>query len=235
MTRRICFLGTSGIGKSVIISNISEALARMGYGVLQIGNDSSLTSTSLLMQDQEMPAMMEEYREMYTVSAQEYIRMSPCGVYCLELGGIAPGCGCLARGVSIADEILREQMTAEQLGLDYIFYDISGEIPCTGYILPVRDGTMQEGIIITTGTYSSVSTANSILTAILKTRSSQEFPVRLLVNNAGVHQTKSLLTDYSHQTGIGILDFMRWRGELCGRRSRIPPRPPRSMASRSSC
>ena len=66
------------------------------------------------------------------------------------------------------------------MGLDFILYDISGDIPCTGYSLPVRDGTMQESIIVTSGAYSSISTANSILTAILKIRKSQEFPIRLL-------------------------------------------------------
>ena len=77
MAKRICFSGKSGIGKSVILSNLSEALARMGYGVLQIGNDCGMTSTFLLMKGQEMPAMMEEYREKYTVSAKEYIAESP--------------------------------------------------------------------------------------------------------------------------------------------------------------
>ena len=214
MVKRICFLGKSGIGKSVILSNLSEALARMGYGVLQIGNDYGMTSTFLLMQGREMPAMMEDYREKYTVSAKDYIAKSPCGVYCLELGGIASGCGCQARSVSIADEILREQRIEEQLGLDFVLYDISGDIPCTGYSLPVRDGTMQEGIIVTNGTYSSLSTVNSILTAILKIKRSQKFSIRLLVSGAEDCRTKELLTEYSRQTGMEILDFFHCDGEI---------------------
>ncbi|MFR3482317.1 MAG: hypothetical protein ACLTXL_01710 [Clostridia bacterium] len=219
MAKRICFSGKSGIGKSVIPPT------QRGFGpgwdmVLQIGNDCGMNSTFLLMKGQEMPAMMEEYREKYTVSAKEYIAESPCGVYCLELGGIAAGCGCQARSVSIADEILREQRIEEQLGLDFILYDISGDIPCTGYSLPVRDGTMQESIIVTSGAYSSISTANSILTAILKIRKSQEFPIRLLGSGAEDGRTEERLTEYSRQTGVRFWIFFIAMGRFPACRER---------------
>ena len=45
MTQRICFLGRGGVGKTILVSNISAALAKAGYHVLQVGNDISLSST----------------------------------------------------------------------------------------------------------------------------------------------------------------------------------------------
>ena len=51
MARKISFLGRSGTGKTILVSNLSAALAYLGYRVLQIGSDISLNSTELLRED----------------------------------------------------------------------------------------------------------------------------------------------------------------------------------------
>ena len=40
MAERICFVGRGGCGKSLLAANLSHALARMGYKVLLVGNDT---------------------------------------------------------------------------------------------------------------------------------------------------------------------------------------------------
>lgn len=51
--RKIAVYGKGGIGKSTTTSNISAALADMGYRVLQIGCDPKADSTKNLMQGKE--------------------------------------------------------------------------------------------------------------------------------------------------------------------------------------
>ncbi|MEG1153252.1 MAG: hypothetical protein RSD61_01860, partial [Ruthenibacterium sp.] len=106
MAERICFLGRGGSGKSAVAQNLSHALAQKGYHVLLIGNDISLSSTLLLRGEMDIYPALEEYREKYEIDLHDYILATPSGVYCLELGSIDPGIGCMARGINLIDEML---------------------------------------------------------------------------------------------------------------------------------
>lgn len=214
MTQRICFLGRGGSGKSTVAQNISHALARKGYRVLLIGNDISLSSTLLLRGTADIAPALEDYREHYEIDLNDYILPTDSGVYCLELGSIDPGVGCLARGVSLIDEMLDTQGVTARLRLDFILYDISGETPCTGYILPIRDGVMQRCLIVTNGSFASVTTANSILQAVLRASGKERFPVQLIVNNASCSDTKDELASYARRATIEILASIDYSREL---------------------
>ena len=98
MTQRICFMGRGGVGKTILVSNISAALAAKGFHVLQIGNDISLNSTELLRESKQITPVLDEFRLKYDIRVEDYLVETPSGVYCLELGSIDPGAGCLARG-----------------------------------------------------------------------------------------------------------------------------------------
>ena len=190
MAQRICFLGRGGSGKSTVAQNLGHALALKGYRVLLVGNDISLSSTLLLRGEADISPALEDYREHYEIDLADYVLPTASGVYCLELGSIDPGVGCLARGISLIDEMLDTQGVSNRLQLDFILYDISGETPCTGYILPIREGLMQRCVIVTNGSFASVTTANSLLQAILRASGADSFPVQLIVNNAPLRRDK---------------------------------------------
>lgn len=214
MAQRICFLGRGGSGKSTVAQNLGHALALKGYRVLLVGNDISLSSTLLLRGEADISPALEDYREHYEIDLSDYVLPTASGVYCLELGSIDPGVGCLARGVSLIDEMLDTQGVTNRLQLDFILYDISGETPCTGYILPIREGLMQRCVIVTNGSFASVTTANSLLQAILRASGEDIFPVQLIVNNASRPETKDELADYARRSTIEILAYLDYYSEL---------------------
>lgn len=214
MAQRICLLGRGGSGKSTVAQNLGHALARKGYRVLLVGNDISLSSTVLLRGEADIEPALEDYREHYEIDLNDYVLPTPSGVYCLELGSIDPGVGCLARGVNLIDEMLGAQGVIQRLSLDFILYDISGETPCTGYMLPIREGVMQRCIIVTNGSFASVTTANSLLQAIVRASEAANFPVQLLVNNASCRDTQEELSDYARRATIEILACLDYSKEL---------------------
>ena len=214
MAQRICFLGRGGSGKSTLAQNLGHALARKGYRVLLVGNDISLSSTVLLRGERDILPALEDYREHYEIDLNDYILSTPSGVYCLELGSIDPGVGCLARGENLIDEMLVTQGVCNSLQLDYILYDISGETPCTGYILPIREGVMQRCVLVTNGSFASVTTANSLLQAIQRSAAGGGAPeVQLLVNNTADGAKEELL-DYAARVRVPILACVEYSRAL---------------------
>ena len=212
--KKICFLGKGGVGKSIIASNLSEALVRAGYHVLQIGNDSSLSSTILLRGFTDAVPALEEYRKNYVIQLADYIIKTASGAYCLELGSLEPGVGCMARGIQIIDEMMEMQGITDALDLDYIIYDIAGDIPCTGYILPMRDGIMDTCIVVTDGSVTSFVTANSIIAGIVKARRNASISIQMLVNYADRYPTRSQLDAYAVTTQLTILDYLDYYQRL---------------------
>lgn len=204
MTQRICFLGRGGVGKTILVSNISAALAKAGYHVLQVGNDISLSSTELLRESKEITPVLDEFREKYDICVEDYLVRTPSGVYCLELGSIDPGAGCQARGLSIIDEMMAQQGMLDKYKIDVVIYDIAGDTPCTGYILPIRQGVMDKVVLVTNDRYPSVSTINCLLSAVLR-QGKNHPPVYLLENQTDRFSDRALLDDYARETNITLL------------------------------
>lgn len=207
LVRKISFLGRSGTGKTILVSNLSAALVQLGYNVLQIGSDISLSSTELLREDKAITPVLDEFRDKFDIQIEDYVVDSPCGVYCLELGSIDPGAGCLARGLSTIDEMMHEQKLLDKYGIDFVIYDIAGDTPCTGYILPFREMRMDTVILVTNDRYASICTANSLLAALV--RKSYSHPsVWLIENLTDQYSRYDLLDEFAQETGLTVIGRM---------------------------
>ena len=63
----------------------------------------------------------------------------------------------------------------EQLGayadcqaLDYVFYDVLGDVVCGGFAMPIREGKAQEIYIVVSGEMMAMYAANNICKGIVK-------------------------------------------------------------------
>jgi len=88
--KQIAIYGKGGIGKSTTTSNISAALARDGYTVMQVGCDPKSDSTNTLRGGQYIPTVLETLRENSRVTLEDVVFQGFGGVYCVEAGGPAP-------------------------------------------------------------------------------------------------------------------------------------------------
>ena len=164
---KIAVYGKGGIGKSTTVSNVSAALAEMGYKVMQIGCDPKADSTVSLHGRAQMPTVLElvrKYKNDFTL--EDMTARGYAGVICVEAGGPTPGLGCAGRGIIAALEKLSEKGAYDVFKPDVVIYDVLGDVVCGGFSMPMRGGYADQVFVITSGENMAIHAAANIAMAI---------------------------------------------------------------------
>jgi hypothetical protein len=166
--KQIAIYGKGGIGKSTTTSNLSAALADMGYKVMQFGCDPKADSTNTLRDGSYIPTILDLLREKGRVEPRDAIFEGYNGIYCVEAGGPSPGVGCAGRGIITAVQLLKQQNIYEELGLDYVIYDVLGDVVCGGFAVPIREGIAKHVFTVSSSDFMSIYSANNRFRGIQK-------------------------------------------------------------------
>lgn len=167
--RQIAFYGKGGIGKSTTSQNTIAALAEMGQKVLIVGCDPKADSTRLILHakaQQTVLQMAAEAGSVEDLELEDVLRVGFGGTHCVESGGPEPGVGCAGRGVITSINFLEENGAYE--GMDYVVYDVLGDVVCGGFAMPIRENKAQEIYIVMSGEMMALYAANNISKGILK-------------------------------------------------------------------
>jgi nitrogenase iron protein NifH len=168
--RKIAIYGKGGIGKSTTTQNTVAGLAEAGNKVMVVGCDPKADSTRLLLGGLAQNTVLDTLRtEGEDVELDDVIKTGFGGTRCVESGGPEPGVGCAGRGIITSINLL-EQLGAyeEDQHLDYVFYDVLGDVVCGGFAMPIREGKAQEIYIVVSGEMMAMYAANNICKGIVK-------------------------------------------------------------------
>ncbi len=168
--RKIAIYGKGGIGKSTTTQNTVAGLAEAGNKVMVVGCDPKADSTRLLLGGLAQRTVLDTLREEgEDVALEDVIKGGFAGTRCVESGGPEPGVGCAGRGIITSINLL-EQLGAYEakLNLDYVFYDVLGDVVCGGFAMPIREGKAQEIYIVVSGEMMAMYVANNICKGIVK-------------------------------------------------------------------
>ena len=204
--KKIAIYGKGGIGKSTVVSNMSAALAKMGYTVMQIGCDPKSDSTRTLMGGVRIPTVLELMRDRDDVTLDDIVLKSECGVYCVESGGPVPGVGCAGRGIITAFEKLEELEAYEVYKPDVIFYDVLGDVVCGGFAMPIRGGYADEVCIVTSGEMMALYAATNISHAVQSFGKRGYATLRgLILNGKGIENEDELVAKAAEEIGTEVI------------------------------
>jgi len=168
--RQIAIYGKGGIGKSTTTQNTVAGLASLGKKVMIVGCDPKADSTRLILHAKAQATVMDLVRDRGTVEDLEVADVLKTGygdVKCVESGGPEPGVGCAGRGVITAINFLEEN-GAYTPDLDFVFYDVLGDVVCGGFAMPIRENKAEEIYIVVSGEMMAMYAANNIARGILK-------------------------------------------------------------------
>ncbi len=207
--RQIAIYGKGGIGKSTTTQNLTSALAEAGKNVMVIGCDPKADSTRLLLGCLHQKTVLDTLREKgENISLDAIMKEGFQGIKCVESGGPEPGVGCAGRGI-ITSVGLLEQLGAYTEDLDYVFYDVLGDVVCGGFAMPIREGKAKEIYIVASGEMMALYAANNIAKGIQKY--ALKGGVRLggiICNSRRVDREEELLRAFAKELGSQLIYFV---------------------------
>lgn len=207
--KQIAIYGKGGIGKSTTTSNISAALSTLGYKVMQFGCDPKSDSTNTLRGGQYIPTVLDTLRDKNSVKASEVIFEGFNGIYCVEAGGPAPGVGCAGRGIITAVQLFKQQRAFEDLDLDYVIFDVLGDVVCGGFAVPIREGIADHVFTVSSADFMAIYAANNLFKGIQKySNSGGALLGGIIANSINQPYSKDIIDDFALQTKTQVVEYI---------------------------
>ena len=208
--RQIAFYGKGGIGKSTTSQNTLAGMAQSGNRIMIVGCDPKADSTRLILNCKAQVTVLHLAAEMGSVEDLELEDVMLEwfeGIKCVESGGPEPGVGCAGRGIITSINFLEEEGAYEDL--EFVSYDVLGDVVCGGFAMPIREGKAQEIYIVTSGEMMAMYAANNIARGILKYAHTGGVRLGgLICNSRNVNKEIDLIEELAERLNTQMIHFV---------------------------
>ena len=208
--RQIAFYGKGGIGKSTTSQNTLAALVELDQKILIVGCDPKADSTRLILHAKAQDTVLHLAAEAGSVEdleLEDVLKIGYKGIKCVESGGPEPGVGCAGRGVITSINFLEENGAYDDV--DYVSYDVLGDVVCGGFAMPIRENKAQEIYIVMSGEMMALYAANNIAKGILKYAHSGGVRLGgLICNERQTDKELDLATALAGRLGTQLIHFV---------------------------
>jgi len=209
--RQCAIYGKGGIGKSTTTQNLVAAMAEAGQKIMIVGCDPKADSTRLILHAKAQNTIMEMAADAGSVEdleLEDVLKTGYADIECVESGGPEPGVGCAGRGVITAINFLEEEGAYDE-GIDFVFYDVLGDVVCGGFAMPIRENKAQEIYIVVSGEMMAMYAANNICKGIVKYANSGSVRLAgLICNSRNTDREDDLIIALAEKLGTQMIHFV---------------------------
>lgn len=207
--RQIAIYGKGGIGKSTTTQNLTAALTTMDKKILLVGCDPKADSTRMLLGGLNQKTVLDTLRSEGDegVDIDAVVQPGFGDIKCVESGGPEPGVGCAGRGIITSINLL-ENLGAYTEDLDYVFYDVLGDVVCGGFAMPIREGKAKEIYIVASGELMAIYAANNICKGLAKFAKGGARLGGIICNSRNVDGERELLEAFAKKLGSQLIHFV---------------------------
>ncbi len=208
--RKIAVYGKGGIGKSTTTQNLVAGLVEAGKKIMVVGCDPKADSTRLLLNGLAQRTVLDTLREEgEDVLLEDVLKAGYGGTLCTESGGPEPGVGCAGRGIITSINLLEQLGAYDNKELDYVFYDVLGDVVCGGFAMPMREGKAKEIYIVVSGEMMAMYAANNICRGIVKFAESGGIRLGgLICNSRKVDNEQEMIQVLAQKLGTHMIHFI---------------------------
>lgn len=209
--RQCAIYGKGGIGKSTTTQNLVAAMAEAGQNIMIVGCDPKADSTRLILHAKAQNTIMEMAADAGSVEdleLEDVLKTGYANIKCVESGGPEPGVGCAGRGVITAINFLEEEGAYDE-DIDFVFYDVLGDVVCGGFAMPIRENKAQEIYIVVSGEMMAMYAANNISKGIVKYANSGSVRLAgLICNSRNTDREDELIMALAEKLGSQMIHFV---------------------------
>jgi nitrogenase iron protein NifH len=207
--RQVAIYGKGGIGKSTTTQNLTAALGEMGKKIMIVGCDPKADSTRLILGGLAQQTVLDTLREEGDdIELDAVLKNGFADIKCVESGGPEPGVGCAGRGIITSINLL-EQLGAYEDDLDYVFYDVLGDVVCGGFAMPIREGKAEEVYIVASGEMMAMYAANNICKGIQKYATTGKTRLGgIICNSRKVDNEYNMIKAFAEELGSQMIHFV---------------------------
>jgi nitrogenase iron protein NifH len=180
----------------------------MGKKIMVVGCDPKADSTRLLLGGLARKRFWIPLEKRAKTLSGAHYEERLCQHQMRGVGRTRTGVGCAGRGIITSIGLL-ERLGAYEADLDYVFYDVLGDVVCGGFAMPIREGKAQEIYIVASGELMALYAANNISKGIQKYANTGG--VRLggiICNSRKVDGEKELIQAFAKELGTQMIHFV---------------------------
>jgi nitrogenase iron protein NifH len=106
-------------------------------------------------------------------------------------------------------ELFKQQRIFEELDLDYVIYDVLGDVVCGGFAVPIREGIAEHVFTVSSADFMALYAANNLFRGIQKySNSGGALLGGVIANSINAPYAKDIIDDFVSKTATQVIEYI---------------------------